>query len=83
MSPAYDLTPNPYGTGLKLNIDETDNSLSFDLVLSTSSYYGVGEKEANAELSKLRGIVSSWRSRAEQLGIPHSEQSGMETAFIY
>ena len=39
LSPAYDLTPNPYGTGLKLNIDETDNSLSFDLLLSTSSYY--------------------------------------------
>ena len=83
LSPAYDLTPNPYGTGLKLNIDETDNSLSFDLVLSTSSYYGVDDKEANMELSKLRVIVSSWRSRAKQIGISHFEQSGMETAFIH
>lgn len=83
LSPAYDLTPNPYGTGLKLNIDETDNSLSFDIVLSTASYYGVDEKEANMQLSELREIVSSWRSRAERLGISHSEQSVMETAFIY
>src|SRR6478735_4810114 len=31
LSPAYDLNPNEYGTGLSLNISETDNALSIDL----------------------------------------------------
>lgn len=36
LSPAFNLNANETGTGLKLNIDEEDNSLDIDLVMSTS-----------------------------------------------
>lgn len=34
LSPAYDMNPDEYGIGLKLNISENDNSLDFDLWVS-------------------------------------------------
>lgn len=81
LSPAYDITPNPNGTGLKLNIDESDNALDIDLVLSTASFYGISDEEAANQIEKLSPIIASWRTRAERLGIPRSEQNMMETAF--
>ncbi len=81
LSPVYDLTPNSNGTGLKLNIDESDNALDIDLVLSTASYYGVSEEAAFTEVKRLKPIIASWRERAEHLSIPRSEQNMMATAF--
>jgi len=81
LSPVYDLTPNPSGTGLKLNIDESDNALDINLVLSTVSFYGISDEEALKQAEKLKSIVTSWRARAERLGIPKAEQNMMENAF--
>ncbi len=81
LSPAYDLTPNPSGMGLKLNIDESDNALNLDLVLSTAYYYGLTDKEAHKEIEKLKPIIASWQTRAEKLGISRTEQNMMENAF--
>ncbi len=39
LSPAFDINANETGTGLKLNIDEEDNSLDIDLVMRTAPYY--------------------------------------------
>ena len=39
LSPAYDLNPDPDGTGLSLNISETDNALSFDLALEVAPFF--------------------------------------------
>ena len=36
LSPAFDINANETGTGLKLNIDEEDNSLEIDLVMNTA-----------------------------------------------
>ena len=44
LSPAYDLNPNPTGTGLKLNISETDNMLNLDLAMKVLPYFRVSEK---------------------------------------
>lgn len=81
LSPVYDLTPNPNGTGLKLNIDESNNTLDIDLVLSTASFYGISDQEANKQVEKLKTIIASWPTRANKLGIPRAEQSMMEAAF--
>ena len=48
LSPAYDLTPDPAGYGLKLNISETDNSLDYDLALSITPYLGIKKDKAEA-----------------------------------
>lgn len=81
LSPVYDLTPNPNGTGLKLNIDESDNTLDIDLVLSTASFYGISDQEATKQVEKLKPIIASWRARADRLSISRTEQSMMEDAF--
>ncbi len=81
LSPAYDLTPDPTGYGLKLNIDETDNSLDFTLVMSIAPYLGIYDETANQIVGHIKSVVSSWRTVATRYGIPHSEQDIMERAF--
>ncbi len=81
LSPAYDLTPCPDGLGLKLNVDETDNSLDFSLALSTASYYGVDESRARDTLAHLRDVVGTWRGRAAALGLPRASVEDMQPAF--
>ena len=83
LSPVYDLTPNPDGWGLKLNIDENDNSLNFDVTLHAASWYGIKQDEAEKLITQCKTIVSSWRERATILGISRSEQEQMESAFRY
>ena len=39
LSPAYEINPIYYGTGLSLNISETYNSLNFDLACEAAKYF--------------------------------------------
>jgi len=81
LSPVYDLTPNPDGWGLKLNIDENDNSLNYDVALRATLWYGVEHDEAEELIMQCQNIVSNWREHASRLGISRSEQEQMEGAF--
>ena len=83
LSPAYDLTPDPKGYGLKLNISETDNSLEYDLALSITPYLGINKDTAEGIIDKTRNVVSEWRKVATRYGIPNSEQDLTESAFRY
>ena len=83
LSPAYDLTPDPKGYGLKLNISETDNSLDYDLALSITPYLGINKDTAEGIIDKTRNVVSEWRKIATRYGIPNSEQDLTESAFRY
>ena len=83
LSPAYDLTPDPKGYGLKLNISETDNSLDYDLALSIIPYLGINKDTAEGIIDKTRNVVSEWRKIATRYGIPNSEQDLTESAFRY
>ena len=83
LSPAYDLTPDPKGYGLKLNISETDNSLDYDLALSITPYLGINKDTAEGIIDKTRNVVSEWRKVATRYGIPNSEQDLTESAFRY
>lgn len=82
LSPAYDLTPNPQGMGLKLNIDDSSDALDVELVLSTAEFYGYNMKEANEEVNRLKTVIGSWRSRAKAIGLSRSEQDRFQTAFL-
>ncbi len=82
LSPAYDLTPDPAGYGLKLNINETDNSLDFDLVLSIAPYLGIRNETANQIIEQIKSVVSSWKAVATRFGIPRLEQDAMARAFF-
>lgn len=64
LSPAFDINPNETGTGLKLNIDEHDNSLDVDLVMSTSPYYLITSSRAVEIKNEVINAVSGWRKVA-------------------
>jgi serine/threonine-protein kinase HipA len=83
LSPAYDMNPDENGTGLRLNINEDDNSLDFDLAMSVISYFRLSENKALQMLKEVKQSVSQWRQVADQCHIPHSQQEWMSTAFHF
>jgi len=81
LSPAYDLNTDPNGSGLSLNISETDNALSFDLAMEVSPMFRINPRRASEILDKVRAVVTKWYAHAKDLGIPRSEQELMKRAF--
>jgi serine/threonine-protein kinase HipA len=81
LSPAYDLNPEPTGTGLSLNISETDNALSFDLAMEVASFFRLNPPAAEAILREVKVAVGTWKKQASDLGIARAEQEIMAAAF--
>lgn len=81
LSPVYDVNPNPTGSGLSLNISETDNTLSFELVNETAGYFRVTPAHAKKIEAKIRKAVSRWPAIAKKYRIPKSEMDEMSSAF--
>lgn len=81
LSPAYDVNPNEYGTGLSLNISDKDNSLDLELALEVAEYFRLGKKHATQIIEEVKKSVSKWRAAAVSLGISKSEQDRMAKAF--
>jgi serine/threonine-protein kinase HipA len=82
LSPAYDINPNEYGTGLGLNISEKDNSLDLDLALNVAEYFRVDEKKAKTIMNKIQKAVSNWSEAARNIGISKIEQDRLSGAFV-
>lgn len=83
LSPAYDINPDEYGTGLKLNISEEDNSLDFDIALSVAFHFRVSNDRGVAIIEKVKTEVAKWQAVATKYGIPRAEQEQMLSAFRY
>ena len=81
LSPAYDINPNPDGTGLKLNISESDNSLSLDVAKGVAPYFRLKQSDSEAIIHKVIGAVSHWRIVAGKIGLSKTEQDRMSRAF--
>ncbi len=82
LSPAYDINPNPAGpAGLTLNIDEVDNSLDIDLVMSVAPYFQLRAPRAKAIRDEVLTAVMAWRTKAENQGLPAIEIDRMALAF--
>jgi len=81
LAPAYDVNPIYYGTGLSLNISETDNSLHFDIAREVAKYFRVKDSLAKETIEKTRQIVKQWDKLADKYKIPSKEQDLMSTAF--
>jgi serine/threonine-protein kinase HipA len=82
LSPAYDVNPVYFGTGLTLNISETDNTLDFELALSVAPYFRITHQKAEEIMTTVRRAREQWSTLASQFGISRSEQELMEAAFI-
>lgn len=81
LSPAYDINPDPYGMGLKLNISEYDNSLDYDLAISVAKYFGIKDKDAIEIINHIKALVSTWKTLASKYNISLAEQEDMASAF--
>jgi len=81
LSPAYDINPTPDGQGLSLNIDENDNSLSFDLCMDVHSYFRWKEEEALKEIMKINEIRNSWERKAKSMKLKRNEIELVRPAF--
>lgn len=81
LSPAYDINPNETGTGLKLNISESDNSLDLDLAMEVHEYFRLTKEQAEQIINEVKKAVQSWRTIASKHGISKSEQELKSLAF--
>jgi len=82
LSPVFDVNPIVGGTGLKLNISETDNSLDLDLARSVISYFRISADEAELIINRVQKAVGVWRKVAESKGLSKREQDLMGGAFL-
>jgi len=81
LSPAYDINPNEYGTGLSLNISDKDNSLEVELALEVSEHFRLKKDHAIGIIKDVQKSISKWRTEATSFRIPKSEQDRMAKAF--
>ena len=81
LSPAYDINPDPTGTGLSLNISDVDNALDLDLALEAAEYFRLGNDEAKSIVDEVVNVVARWRDVATKIGISRGEQVAMAPAF--
>jgi serine/threonine-protein kinase HipA len=79
LAPAFDMNPNPLGTGLALDIDESDNALNLDLVRSVADYFRVSDAESI--LDNVHSAISTWHDVARRLELSRAEQDNLAAAF--
>ena len=81
LSPAYDLNPNEFGTGLSINITENANYLDLSLAIEIAPYFKISETKLNRTIKKIKTTVSDWQKVASSYKIPKAEQERMKPAF--
>lgn len=81
LSPAFDLNPDPNGTGLALNISELDNALDMNLARQVAPYFRLEKPAAESIIAEVAEAVSHWREVATRHAISRSEQNRMQMAF--
>jgi serine/threonine-protein kinase HipA len=81
LSPAFGINANETGTGLKLNIDDEDNSLEINLVMNTAPYYLLSDKRAAEIKAEVMTAVSNWRKVAAKYKVSPSEIERKARAF--
>ncbi len=81
LSPAYDMNPDPYADGLKLNISDVENSLDLELALEVAEYFRVAAPRAKAIVEEVASPVRRWRPLAALLKLSSTEIEPMAPAF--
>ncbi|MDR0814991.1 MAG: type II toxin-antitoxin system HipA family toxin [Bacteroidales bacterium] len=81
LSPAYDINPNPYRGGLKLNISAHDNSLNLDLAAEVAPFFRLTDETAAKIIENTVNAVAKWREMAIKYKISREEQERMSVAF--
>jgi serine/threonine-protein kinase HipA len=82
LSPAYDINPNPKGTGLKLNISTHDNSLDLDLAAEVAHFFRLTNEQAKTIIRNTVDVISHWQAIAKKYKVSRSELDRMSGAFL-
>jgi len=82
LSPAYDINPDPFATGLALNVSENDNSLDFGLAQDVAPYFRINSKAAKEYLQFVKINVAKWEQIAAEFKISKKEMHKMSRAFM-
>ena len=75
------MNANPQGSGLTLNVSESDNSLDPDLALSVAVHFRLKPEEAKAILEQIKKAVAQWPQIATKYKLSRREQENMAPAF--
>jgi serine/threonine-protein kinase HipA len=81
LSPAFDINASETGTGLKLNIDEQDNSLDLEVVMRTAPFYLLSGERAKEIQKEIINAVAQWRTVAAKYKVSASEIERKAVAF--
>ena len=81
LSPLFDVNPNPDGNVLSLNINDSDNSLDFDLAIDSAPYFDIRKDDASKMINEMKFRIASWSYIAQSLGISRAEIGMMERCF--
>lgn len=81
LSPAYDINANEYGTGLSLNISESDNALEIDLAIEVAGYFRLNTTAAKKIIKQVNNSVVGWKKIATKYKISKPAQERMSAAF--
>ena len=81
MSPAYDINPVETGSGLKLNISDSDNSLDLELALEVCEFFRLEKDRAKKIIAEVKSAVRNWSIIATKYGISKSDQDIKAIAF--
>ncbi len=66
-----------------MNVSENDSSISLDLAIETSKYYGVPKSKAGTTAMEIVKVVQeNWERLAKKYGIGHSSIENMRPAFL-
>ncbi len=81
LSPAFDINPSVERRELSLAINEVERACEPSIAVNACRDYGLTRQEASRIVAQVRAAVMRWRSQADSLGIPRSEQDLMAPAF--
>jgi serine/threonine-protein kinase HipA len=75
------MNANPQGSGLTLNISESDNSLDPELALSVAVHFRLKPQEAKAILEQIKNAAAQWSKIATKYKLSRREQENIAPAF--
>jgi serine/threonine-protein kinase HipA len=81
LSPAYDMNPDPYADGLKLNISDVENAQDLDLAREVAEYFRVNPTRAQIIVTEVVSAVTEWRKTAASLRMSREDIERMAPAF--
>ncbi len=81
LAPAYDMNPVAFGSGLTLNVSETDNAQDLRLALSVAPHFRVKAPKAKLIAGEVKAAVRRWRTEAKKVGLSRAAQDRMAPAF--